>query len=97
MTKRKEGINALYLVLIYKENIAGAIKFVDDYRPKLNIDRRYANIETCSGCIWWSDKQDFTSKEEGNAFYQQKKSEGWTQGTEKQYEEFVDRMGNMTY
>lgn len=100
---RQIGRNILVLVKLAENPdtligpVVGAIKFVDDYRPELNVDKRYAEVDYMGGCCWYSDRKNFDTKEEGNEFYQQMKAEGYTVGTEQQYDEFVRRAGNLTY
>ena len=94
---RQIGVHEVYLV---KENngvIVKAVKFVDDYRPKLNIDRRYATIDSMGGCIWYSDRKNFNTREEGNELYTQLKAEGYVAGTKEQVEAFIRRAANLTY
>lgn len=100
---RTIGRNTLVLVKLAENPdtligpVVAAIKFVDDYRPVLNIDRRYAEVNYMGGCIWYSDHKNFNTKDEGNDFFKQMKSEGYTVGTEQQFNEFIRRAGDLTY
>lgn len=94
---RQIGVHEVYLV---KENngvIVKAVKFVDDYRPKLNIDRRYATIDSMGGCIWYNDCKSFSTKAEGNEFYTELKNQGLVMTNKDKYEAFVRHCADMTY
>lgn len=100
---RTIGRNTLVLVKLAENPdtpigpVVAAIKFVDDYRPELNVDRRYAEVNYMGGCIWYSVRKNFSTKDEGNDFFKQMKSEGYTVGTEQQFDEFIRRAGVLTY
>ncbi len=100
---REVGIKRMFLVKpastqgLAIGSITAAVEFVDDYRPALNVNRRYAKIDTMEGCIWNSDGKDFLTKEDGNAFYNQLKAEGYVVGTEDQVRNFVRRAAGLTY
>ena len=97
MKNREIGRKSTFLVKFTDSIVVAAVKFVDDYRPKLNIDRRYAEMNNMTGCIWYSDRKNFNTREEGNDLYTQLKAEGYVAGTEEQYEEFIRRVANLTY
>lgn len=95
--ERNIGVNKTYLVEKKGDKILTAVVFVDDYRPELKIDRRYAQIDYMGGCCWYSDRKNFSTREEGNAYYKQLKTEGYVAGTENEVEDFVRYCGNLTY
>lgn len=97
MAERRIGVNKTYLIERKNGTIVRSIEFIDDYRPALSIDRRYAKIDFMGGCVWYSDRKNFSTKEEGNEFYNQLKAEGCVAGTEVEVDQFIRRCGNLTY
>lgn len=91
---RQEGVKAVYLVKMNKDNeIEKAIKFVDDYRPQLKKDERYAVVQDICG----DSRYNFDSKEDGNNFYRNCLILGCVKGNEKQFREIGERSARWTY
>lgn len=97
MKNREVGRKSTFLVKLTDNTVVAAVEFVDDYRPKLNVDRRYVKMDKLLGCIWYSDRKNFNTREEGNELYTQLKAEGYVAGTEEQVEAFIRRAANLTY
>lgn len=73
-----------------------AIKFVNDQRPALNISRRSATVFTKYGCTFTEDDIDFENADEGNSFFNQKKSNGYIRD-DAAGEKFVRALYNSMY
>lgn len=90
---REVGVRKSYLI---RKNAKGqvmeAMEFVDDYRPELGKDERYADRYS----LWPArqfPREYFASKKDGNDEYKRAmESEGFKKGTEADYLAFVEEV-----
>ena len=87
---RPAGTRVVYL---FQTGIMrAALKFVDDYRPNEGVDERYVETHRSCGASHQILREHFATKEEGNAYYTDRKNNGCIRWTEAQFNEYVARL-----
>ena len=90
-------VKEMYLVITNElGNVVGAVKFVDDQRPALNISKRSAKIYENYGCTFKEETKKFETKEEGNDLFKELKESGFYVDN-KAGKEFIDKLYNSMY
>lgn len=87
----------MYLVITNELGyVVGAVKFVDDQRPALNISKRTATIYENKGCTFKEETKKFETKEEGNTFFNELKEQGFYRD-DAVGKSFIDKLLNGMY
>lgn len=94
---RQIGVSRICLIKMIDGKIVATAEFVDDYRPSLQIDRRYVKLDEMSGLIWYSDMKYFKEKEDGNEYFMKLKNDGYFPGTKNQVDKFTRKCAIMSY
>ena len=90
-------VKKMYLVITNElGNVVGAVKFVDDQRPALNISKRTATIYENYGCTFKEETKKFETKEEGNVFFKELKDQGFYRD-DAAGKSFIDKLYNSMY
>lgn len=87
----------MYLVITNElGHVVGAVEFVDDQRPALNISKRAAKIYENKGCTFKEETKKFETKEEGNTFFKELKEQGFYRD-DAAGKSFIDKLFNGMY
>lgn len=90
-------VKKMYLVITNElGHVVGAVKFIDDQRPALNISKRTATIYENYGCTFKEETKKFETKEEGNTFFNELKEQGFYRD-DAVGKSFIDKLLNGMY